>query len=82
MMRLDMGTSSQGSKELSLEQARAQFPKMWVAMVVTRRDDNGQPLAGRVVAEDPDRYRLREKLIQLKAVCIFFAGESPFPLLL
>jgi len=51
-------------------------------MVVTRRDANLQPTAGRVVSEDLDRYRLREHLSSYDDVCIFYAGASQYPLLL
>lgn len=54
----------------------------WVAVVVTRRDKNLQPVAGRVVADDIDRYRLRQKIIGQKVICIFYAGEPQYPLLL
>lgn len=71
-----------GADELSLEEIRKKHQKLWVAMVVTKRDENGQPTAGRVVAEDADRYRLRDLIVAQDDVCIFFAGDSPFPLLL
>ena len=69
-------------EELTLAQIREKHPNMWVAMLVTKRDKNRQPIAGKVVAEDVDRYRLREALYSYKDVCIFFAGESQFPLFL
>jgi len=50
--------------------------------VVTARDKNLQPRTGKVVAYDVDRFRLREKLYEYTDICIFFAGESPFPLFL
>jgi len=49
---------------------------------VTARDKNFQPKSGKVVAHDPDRYRLRQNLYKYKDGCIFFAGESLFPLFL
>ena len=49
---------------------------------MTARDKNFQPTSGKVVAHDFDRYRLRQNLYNYKDVCIFFAGESIFPLFL
>jgi len=77
-----MSVPSLDSKELSLDQIRKDHPRMWVAMVVTKRDDNGQPIAGKFVAEDPDRYRLRDQIVQYIDICIFFAGDPPYPLFL
>ena len=70
------------AEELTLEEIKKKHPNLWVAMVVTKRDENGQPTAGRVVAEDMDRYRLRDLIVALNDVCIFFAGDSQFPLFL
>lgn len=49
---------------------------------MTKRDKNLQPIKGIVVADDADRYRLRQKLMSVKEVCIFYAGEPMYPLLL
>jgi hypothetical protein len=49
---------------------------------VTARDKNLQPTKGKVLAEDMDRYRLRQKVIREREVCIFYAGEPMYPLLL
>ena len=49
---------------------------------MTARDKNFQPKSGKVVANDVDRYRLRQNLYKHRDVCIFFAGESLFPLFL
>lgn len=68
--------------ELTIQEITANYKGVWVAILVTKRDGNLQPVAGRVVAEDPDRYRLREKLTKYTDVCIFYAGEPPYPLLL
>ncbi|MGA2665419.1 MAG: hypothetical protein ABSF83_10785 [Nitrososphaerales archaeon] len=67
---------------LSLSEILARYKGRWVAMVVVERDANLQPLSGRVVAEDADRYRLREHLSGYADVCILYAGASPYPLLL
>ncbi len=55
---------------------------MWVAILVTKRDKNYQPTAGKVVALDVDRYRLRDSIIEYNDICILFAGESQVPLFL
>lgn len=71
-----------GADELTLEEIKRKNQRLWVAIVVTKRDENGQPTAGRVVAEDTDRYRLRDLVVTQDDVCIFYAGDSPFPLFL
>jgi len=68
--------------ELQLSEIFKQFKDQWVAIQVTRRDENQQPAAGKVVANEMDRYRLRLKIVQYNDICIFFAGDPPYPLLL
>jgi hypothetical protein len=70
------------SEELTIPEIYQKYPKRWVAIIVTQRDRNMQPLKGRVVADDVDRYRLRRNVVKLNEVCFFYAGESDFPLLL
>ncbi len=70
------------SEELPLPKIRERHPNMWVAILVTKRDKNYQPTAGKVVALDVDRYRLRDSIIEYNDICILFAGESQFPLFL
>lgn len=65
-----------------MKQIFEQYKDMWVAMLVTKRDENLQPVAGKVVAEDVDRYRLRVNIVKYNDICIFFAGETPYPLLM
>ena len=73
----------QGEQEdLALPEIRERHKDRWVAVVVGKRDKNLQPLSGKVVAEDIDRYLLRQKLGNYPDICIFFTGESPYPLLL
>lgn len=67
---------------LALPEIRERHKDRWVAVVVTKRDKNLQPLGGKVVAEDIDRYMLRQKLGKYPDICIFYTGESPYPLLL
>lgn len=77
-----MSASSAESRELSLEEIRKAHPNLWVAIIVTKRDGNGQPTAGKVVADDADRYRLRDQIIMHNDVCIFYAGDPLYPLFL
>jgi hypothetical protein len=67
--------------ELSIKEIYRKYRGMWVAVIVTKRDANGQPLYGNVVASDVDRYRLRQQTISYREICIFFAGEPDYPLL-
>ncbi len=69
-------------EEETLSQISERHKDRWVAIEVTERDANLQPVKGRVVAEDVDRYRLREKIAKYADICIFYAGESPYRLLL
>ena len=69
-------------QELALPEIIKQYKGKWVAINVTGRDKNFQPTKGKVVADDLDRYMLRMKLKKFQDICIFFAGEPPYPLLL
>jgi hypothetical protein len=68
--------------ELSFSDIFSKYKGKWVAVLVTKRDDNMQPVAGRVVAADNDRYRLRQKVAQHDDICITLAGEPRYPLFL
>ena len=69
-------------KVLTLSEISDRYRDRWVAVEVTRRDRNLQPLKGRVVADELDRYTLRERTMKYKDLCIFYAGELPYRLLL
>jgi hypothetical protein len=69
-------------EDLTYSEISEKYKDRWVAIEVTKRDRNFQPLKGRVLVNDVDRYRLREKITKYEDVCIFYAGESPFRLLL
>ncbi len=72
--------SEEEQPELTIPQLFDQYKDRWVAILVTKRDKNGQPLSGKLVAEDVDRYRLRQRIVKHNDICIFYAGEPPFPL--
>ena len=69
-------------EELPLSGIRERYKNEWVGVIVTGRTKNFEPTKGKVVADDPDRYRLRQKLLKYPDICIFFTGEPPFPLIL
>ena len=69
-------------EHMTLTEISEKYKERWVAIEVTKRDRNFQPLKGRVLENDVDRYRLREKITKYKDVCIFYAGESLYRLLL
>ena len=69
------------SEDLSLEEISSKYEGRWVAITVTARDENLQPARGIVVADEIDRYRLRNHLSKYTDICILFAGESPYHLL-
>jgi hypothetical protein len=73
---------TKSNEELAILEIHQKYPKRWVAIMVTRRDRNMQPLRGKVVADDVDRYRLRQKIGQFNDICILYAGEADLPLLL
>ena len=68
--------------DVELAEIFRRYKDRWVAIAVTKRDKNMQPTRGTVIADDSDRYRLRQKLMTTKEACIFFAGEPQYPLLL
>ena len=80
------GVSSAGGQgepeDLALSEIWKRYKDRWVAVVVTSRDRNLQPTKGKVVADDLDRYFLRQKLGDYTDIYIFFAGEPPYRLLL
>jgi len=69
-------------EELTLPDIINRHKGKWVGVLVTARDKNLQPTKGKVVAESQDRYMLRQKLIKYQDICIFFAGDPVYPLLL
>ncbi len=75
-------SSSTTQEELTLEAIHEKYPNRWVAMIVTKRDQNGQPTAGTVVAEDVDRYRLRMKLTKYGDICIVYGGDAGYTVLM
>ena len=68
--------------DIELAEIFKRYKDRWVAITVTKRDKNMQPVRGTVIADDFDRYRLREKLMRTMEACIFFAGEPQYPLLI
>ena len=70
------------TKDLSLEEISIKYAGRWVALTVTSRDKNLQPLRGIVVADEVDRYRLRGRITNYQEICIIFAGGSPYHLML
>lgn len=75
-------SAQERDQELSVSEIFQKYRDRWVAMIVTQRDDNMQPLRGRVVADDVDRYRLRQKIAQYDDICLLYAGEADYHLLL
>ncbi len=67
---------------LTMKEIREKYKERWVAMTVMQRDENLQPTAGTIVADDLDRYRLRSKLTSYTDICIFHTGECVYPLIL
>ena len=57
-----------------LNEVRQRHAGNWIAAAVVERDANGQPLTVRVIADHPDRYRLRDSIPAGLDVCIFFGG--------
>lgn len=80
------GTTQSGEQgepeELTLPEIFKRYNGKWVGVLVTARDKNYQPTRGKVVADSQDRYMLRQKLIKYMDICIFFAGDPVYPLLL
>lgn len=70
------------AEELDIPEIFKKYKDKWVAIKVTKRDKNLQPTRGAVLADDMDRYRLRMKVIREREVCIFYAGEPQYPLII
>jgi len=62
---------------LTMAEATQEYPEEWLAMRVTRRDSNGQPMEGVVIAHDKDKRLIRTSTIREREICIFYAGQSP-----
>jgi len=78
-----MGATDEARPEaLSFSEIRERYKDRWVAVEVTERDRNSQPVKGRVVENEIDRYTLADKTAKYGEVCIFYAGESSFRLLM
>ncbi|HVP22438.1 MAG TPA: hypothetical protein VMS77_00845 [Conexivisphaerales archaeon] len=75
-------SSSTAEEELTLEAIRSKYLNRWVAIEVTKRDSSQQPAAGVVVADDVDRYRLRQKLTRYADICILYAGDSSYTVMM
>ncbi len=74
--------TARSEEELSISEIRQKYSRRWVAVIVTQRGRNMQPIRGQVVADDVDRYRLRQKITEFNDICLFYAGETEFPFLL
>ena len=88
-MSVESAQSTEGQvepEEVTIAEIRSRYKDKWVAILVTKRDKNLQPIKGKVVESNLDRYMLRQKLRlrskEFPEVCIFFAGEPIYPLLL
>jgi len=78
-----MGATDEARPEvLSFSEIRERYRDRWVAVEVTERDGNSQPTKGRVVENEIDRYTLADKTAKYGEVCIFYAGDVPYRLLL
>lgn len=80
---MSAGLTPRGTQggDLSIQEISTKYAGRWVAMTVTARDENLQPLRGVVVADEIDRYRLRTQLSKYSDICIMFAGDSPYHLI-
>jgi len=61
--------------EVPISEAVALHCGEWLAIQVSRRDQNGLPIAGRVVAHAQSRWELRQAIHELKEIYIKFAGS-------
>ena len=75
-------TDEAGPEILPFSEIREKYKDRWVAVEVTERDGNSQPVKGRVLEDEVDRYTLADKTAKYSEVCIFYAGELPYHLLL
>ena len=68
--------SSLGSQPI--KELTSKFRGKWLAIEVTARGATGQPMSGKVVASSESRLEVRQKVKDIKEVCIFYAGK-PVP---
>jgi hypothetical protein len=62
-----------------MTEIQSRYESLWVAMLVTKRDEAGQPLRGRVLCQHLTRQMLSHEIVKLgeKDLCIFRAlGKS------
>lgn len=62
---------------MNLNEVRKTYASAWIACVVKKRDENGQPTDVEVIAVSPDRISIREKVLQQNDICVFYAGDTP-----
>ena len=70
------------AEELDIQEIFTKYKDKWVAIKVTGRDKNLQPTRGIVLADEMDRYRLRQRIIREKEACIFYAGQPMYTLII
>ncbi len=61
-----------------IEDLKEKYKGRWIAIIVTERDENGQPLKGQILSFSSDRYLLRDKVASEGDVCIFYTGRVPW----
>jgi hypothetical protein len=62
---------------LTIDEVTEKYSGLWVAVRVVERGEAGQPSKVKVISVSPDRYKLRDDMIQEVDICIFYAGEVP-----
>jgi len=67
---------------LSIAEAMQEYPEEWIAMRVTERDSNGQPLEGIVVWHERDKRQLRTNTLKERELCVFFGGYPQVPVMI
>lgn len=77
-----MNEAQDQSEELTIDEIYKKYANKWVAIIVTERDKNLQPIKGKVVAVELDRYRLWQQTQEYNDLCIFYAGDPIYPLML
>jgi len=62
---------------MDFKSVNEKYRGLWVAAHVLRRDEASQPADLDVIAFSHDRISVREKVLNEKEICVFYAGEIP-----
>lgn len=60
---------------MDLKAVKEQYPNLWIAARVLKRDENGQPADFEIIGVGPHRLAVRELALNEKDACFFCAKD-------